>query len=283
MTTPAFGCEHARSRIFPVNGLRLHGFEWGTPGRPGLLFLHGGAAHAHWFDRVAPSFADRFHVVSLDQRGHGESEWPLPPAYATEDFAADIAAVAGALGWERFVLAGHSMGGHNAIGFAAWYAERLAALVVIDSRPAIPPQRLAMIHRRGQRPPRRHPCVDSALASFRLLPPETTADPALLAHVGRAGLISREGHWCYRFDPGADAHRQPADGWQLLGKITAPTLVVRGEWSPIMPRELAEEVCAGIPRAGLVEIPGTYHHLVLDAPEAFAVALDDFLRAQALG
>ena len=47
-----------------------------------VLLLHGGAAHAHWFDAVLPALIERFHVVALDQRGHGESTWAAPPAYA---------------------------------------------------------------------------------------------------------------------------------------------------------------------------------------------------------
>ena len=99
MARVRFGCETARARAVGINGLRLHFLEWGTPGRPALCFLHGGAAHAHWFDLVAPAFADRFHVVSLDQRGHGESQWAEPAAYATQDFVADLIGVMDALGW----------------------------------------------------------------------------------------------------------------------------------------------------------------------------------------
>src|SRR5206468_2365329 len=82
-------------------------------------------------------------------------------------------------------LCGHSMGGHNAMAFAAWHPDRVGALVVVDSRPAIPPDRLDRMHRRGHRGPRRHETLEAALASFRLLPPETSADPALLDHLAR--------------------------------------------------------------------------------------------------
>lgn len=251
--------------------------ETGEAGAPPLCFLHGGAAHAHWFDAVAPALEARHHVVSLDQRGHGESTWASPPAYATEDFAADLLGVMDALGWERMALVGHSMGGHNAMAFAAWHPERVRALVVVDSRPALPDDRVQRMHARGQRPPRLHPTVDAALGSFRLLPPETTADPALLRHLGRVGLVQVNGGWKYRFDPACYAARHPVDAWPLLPRISAPTLVVRGEHSPIMTREIADRMGAAIPRASVVEIPGTYHHLVLDAPERFAAALAGFL------
>jgi pimeloyl-ACP methyl ester carboxylesterase len=115
------------------------------------------------------------------------------------------------------------------------------------------------------------------VAAFRLLPRETVADPALLAHLAQAGVVQRDGAWLYRFDPDSNRFRSPTDTWALLGQITAPTLVVRGELSPVLPRDLAEQVLAKVPQATLVEIPGAYHHLVLDAPEAFVRELDAFL------
>jgi pimeloyl-ACP methyl ester carboxylesterase len=278
MTDLHLGCASARHRTIDVNGLPLHLLESGPAGGPGLLFLHGGAAHAHWFDRITPAFADRYHVVALDQRGHGESGWARPPAYATEDFVADLRGVADALGWDRFVVAGHSMGGHNAMAFTAWHPARVRALVMIDSRPAIPAERLAVMHRRGERPPRRHATLEAAVAAFRLLPPDTTADPALLAHVARAGIVEREGRWQVRFDPDANRLRRPTDGWRLLDRVTAPTLLVRADRSPVLSAPMVERILGLVPHAALAEIPGAYHHLVLDAPEAFCAALAAFLK-----
>ncbi|HUM18360.1 MAG TPA: alpha/beta hydrolase [Candidatus Nitrosotalea sp.] len=278
MTNPnRFACETARHRVLPVNGLALSALEWGAAGRPALCFLHGGSAHAHWFDLVVPSFADRYHVLSLDQRGHGASDWAPTPAYATEDFAGDLVGVMDAMSWARMTVVGHSMGGHNAMGFAAWHPERVDRLVVVDSRPSIPADRLKNMHRRGDRGPMRHETLDSALKSFRLLPRETIAEPRLLEHLARQGITERDGRFLYRFDPACNGRRRPADGWALLERITAPTLLVRGEYSPILPPEMATEMLARLPNARLVEIQGTYHHLVLDAPLEFAKVLGAFL------
>lgn len=278
MTQPGrFGCATAQRRLLRANSLRLHGLEWGSPGKPGLLFLHGGSAHAHWFDAVAPTFADRFHVLSLDQRGHGESQWPVPPAYSTQDFSEDVAGVMDALGWRAMTLVGHSMGGHNAMCFAAWRPARVERLVIVDSRPAIPVDRLTEMRRRGYRPPRRHASPQAAVASFRLLPRETTASSDLLAHLARAGLVERDGKWSYRFDPACNGTRQPVDAWPLLPRIACPTLIVRGERSPILPRPMGEEMVRKIPGAVLREIPGCHHHLMLDAPAAFVALLEGFL------
>ena len=271
------GCARARPLDARINGLRLHLLESGRPGAPGLCFLHGGAAHAHWFDAVTPAFVDRFHVVALDQRGHGGSQWAVPPAYRTEDFVADLVGLMETMGWARMTVVGHSMGGHNAMTFAAWHPERVAALVIIDSRPAIPPERLDTMHTRGRRIPRVHASEDAAVASFRLLPRDTVADPTLLTHIARAGLARRNGGWGWRFDPATHGARRPVDAWPLLGTITAPTLIVRGGLSPILPPEMADRLRTSIPNATLVTVPNAYHHLTLDAPADFTTALEAFL------
>jgi len=278
MTRQLLACEGAEHRVESINGLKLHFLQTGPRDAPAVCFLHGGAAHAHWFDRVIPAIRERCHVIVLDQRGHGDSQWAVPAAYATQDFAADLRALMDRLGLRRMTLVGHSMGGHNAMAFAAWHADRTRGLVIVDSRPQLPPDRVQRMHERGRRPPRVHPSEDAAVAAFRLLPRETIADPALLAHMARMGLMRIDGGFRFRFDPACYGDRHPVDCWPLLPRITAPVLVVRGEHSPVLPLEMAARMLETIPDAELVEIPGAYHHLTLDAPEAFATILDTFLR-----
>jgi pimeloyl-ACP methyl ester carboxylesterase len=273
---PSFACETAAHRTIDVNGLALHALEWAGPA-PGLLFLHGGSAHAHWFDHVIPPLIGRFHIVSLDQRGHGESTWPSPPSYRTQDFASDIDGVRAALGWEAFISIGHSMGGHNTLAYAAWYPDRLLRFVIVDSRPSIPKERLAILRQRGHRALRPHPSAAAAIGTFRLVPRETVADPALLGHLARVGIVERDGGWVYRFDPSSNHRREPVETWDLLSLVRAPALVLRAEHSPVLPPPLAEKLCAGLPSAELVEIPGAYHHVTLDAPKAVVAALEPFL------
>ena len=125
-----------------------------------------------------------------------------------------------ALGWARMVVVGHSMGGHNAMTFAAWYPERVAALVIIDSRPAIPAERSTVMHARGRRLPRLHPSEEAAVQSFRLLPRETVADRAcwLTSHApgwrdgtadGRGASIPRPTGPASRWMPGPCCHGSP--------------------------------------------------------------------------
>jgi pimeloyl-ACP methyl ester carboxylesterase len=259
-----------RDRFLTVSGLRLRYRDWGGDGRP-LLALHGAAAHAHWWDPVAPYLARRLRVLALDWRGHGRSEWPRPPAYRSEDFAADLLGMIERLGLEDVVVAGHSMGGHSALAFAAWHPDRLARLIVVDARPHVNMERLRALQRRAPRPPTEFPSLAQALARFWLRPPETVAPLAVLAAIARGGLVRLpSGRWRYRFDPACERTRVPVDCWPLLPRITSPTLVVRGEHSTILDREVARRMVKALPSGALEEIPGAYHHVTFDAPRALA-------------
>ncbi len=263
----------ARDRFVTVNGLRLRYRDWGGDGPP-LLALHGAAAHAHWWDPVAPHLRRRVRVLALDWRGHGRSAWPRPPAYASEDFAADLRGVIERLRLERVVVAGHSMGGHAALAFAAWHRAALARLVVVDAKPMVNLQRLLALQARGERPRPEFPSREAALRRFRLSPPETTAPPALVHAIGARGIRRLpSGRWAYRFDPACERTRKPVDAWPLLPRIAVPTLIVRGEHSTILPRDVARRMAKAVPSARLEELPGAHHHVTLDAPEALAECL----------
>ena len=129
--------SHPRDVVLHHAGLRLHLLDWGKAGAPPLLLLHGGAQTAHSFDEVAPDLCRDHHVLALDQRGHGDSDWAA--RYDREAFSADIAAVLATHGWEAATLIALSLGGLNAIAFAASHPERVRGLVVIDVVPTVAP------------------------------------------------------------------------------------------------------------------------------------------------
>src|SRR5712691_7019163 len=98
-------------RSLLVNGLRLHVLDWGGEGRAPLLLLHGFTGHAHAWDTLSIALQPHFHVLALDQRGHGDSD----PADTYDALAAfeDIGGVVEQLGLTSLVLVGLSMGGRN--------------------------------------------------------------------------------------------------------------------------------------------------------------------------
>src|SRR5213592_65248 len=93
-----------------VGGASIHFLAWGEPGRRGLVFVHGGGAHAHWWTHVAASFAPVFRVVAVDLSGHGDSDHR--ERYDFEQWTNEVIAAGTDGGIDGpLVVVGHSMGG----------------------------------------------------------------------------------------------------------------------------------------------------------------------------
>ncbi|MFN8544285.1 MAG: alpha/beta hydrolase [Candidatus Binatia bacterium] len=266
-----------------VDGLRLHYLDWGNPGAPAVVLLHGGSAHAHWWDPVAPALAERFHVVAPDLRGHGDSAWAEPPAYEAEDYARDVVGLVAALGFVEVYLVGHSLGGIVAAFAAAGLGERLAALAIVDSRTKVVPGRVGTMQRLARFPHPRYETREEGVARYRLLPDSTVTRPELLAHVaGHALHRVEEGHWTFKFDRAALAAVRPRDVRPLLAGVRCPILAVRGGDSRMMPPKATAAMAAVAPQLETAEIAGAEHHVMLDRPAALAATLGAFLdRARA--
>src|SRR5436305_5655061 len=123
------------SKSLTVNGLVLRCLEWGQPGALPVICVHGYTSSAEAFNALARHVQDRVHLVAMDVRGHGDSAWSPDGAYQYADQAGDLAGLADALDFERFVLVGTSMGGIVAMAYAAQHAERLRGLVINDIGP----------------------------------------------------------------------------------------------------------------------------------------------------
>jgi pimeloyl-ACP methyl ester carboxylesterase len=96
------------STFLTVNGLRLHTFVWGKIGAPPVVCVHGYTSSAEAFHALARHFQDRFHVISPDVRGHGESAWSPTGAYQYSDQVSDLQGMVTQLGLARFTLSGAS-------------------------------------------------------------------------------------------------------------------------------------------------------------------------------
>ena len=160
-----------------VAGLKLHYLDWGgDPNKRTFVLLHGGAAHAHWWDGVAPLLTPYGRVLALDFRGHGRSQWARPPIYGPPAYLDDVRGLIESLG-TRVVLVGHSMGGAVAQWVAVTHPELLESLIIVDAPHGPPPmlRRLMWRWRRksqgGTRPELR--TAADIIKKFRLQPPET--------------------------------------------------------------------------------------------------------------
>jgi pimeloyl-ACP methyl ester carboxylesterase len=265
-----------REGFFDVDGLKLHYLDWGTRGNPAVLLLHGLAVHARSWDHTALALRDGLHLVALDQRGHGDSDHPPPESYRTAVYAADILTVADALGWDRFSIVGQSMGGHNAMFFAAEHPDRMVRLVISDSEPA---KRLELIAymREAEHPPE-YDSLEEFIAEAKQRNPQPTDE----LHRHRAEHAVRRlpnGRLTVKYDFQAPKRWQPLDLWPRLGDIRCPTLLLRGGESPVLRPEVAERMVREIPDCHMAVIPGAGHSLGIDNPAAYEAAIREFLTA----
>jgi len=263
--------QQPEHRDVGVAGARVHYRCWGPAGGPGVVLVHGGAAHSGWWDHVAPQLTG-CRVVAPDLSGHGDSD--RRETYDPLLWAREVVAVAAAEGLDRPVVVGHSMGGRVAATVAAGHPGAVAAVVVVDSPLNDQPPDEARLRER-RRPHRVYPDVDTAVARFRTLPAQDVLLPAVREHVARGSLRPVEGGWTWKFDPGFFGSRLRLR--DLLPQLRCPAVLLRCEHgliAPAMATEMAGLVPGGMP---VVELPDAGHHPMLDQPLALVAALRTLL------
>ncbi len=169
--------DSPRNGFVDTGAVRLHYVDWGEPGQPPVLLLHGGSAHARWWDFVAPHLAGRYRCVALDLRGHGDSGWPATLDYRLAAHAGDVAAVTEALDLRDVAVVGHSFGGFVAMAFAGGAGPCLSALVIVDSRVRISQRAARFLEALRKLPHPHYASVEDATQRFRLLPTAHSAPP----------------------------------------------------------------------------------------------------------
>ena len=249
---------------------------WGEPSRPVMVLLHGLTGHARMWDAFARSMASRYRIIALDQRGHGDTEWPRPPAYDTSDFVGDLHALADARGVERFTLIGLSMGAHNALAFAVRHPEMVERLVCVDVPPTIPlpRDRRALM---GSDPARAgFDSIEVAFAAERPVYPLSSEE--VVMHRVRHNLKQHEdGRWRWKHSPDVALHWSPDDLGNAIRAIPCSTLIVRGGLSEVLDAETATLMADAIPHAMLATVEGSGHSVPMDRPAEFERAVREFL------
>ena len=260
-------------RWVDVEGCAIHYVRWGESGRPGLVLVHGGAAHAHWWSFVAPQLTREYQVAAIDLSGHGDSG--RREHYPREVWSREVMAVAehaGIVGAP--ILVGHSMGGFVCIAAAALYGDRLAGAIILDS-PVRRPDPEAVEGARGKafRNPKVYPDEETALRHYRLVPEQPCENDFIIDHIARHSLRRVEDGWTWKFDPTIFRRATPRAAHEVLPEVRCRVALFRAEFGLVTP-DIGEYMYELLDRnAPVVEVPNAYHHLMLDQPLAFITGL----------
>lgn len=261
------------SRSVEVAGCEINYLQWGDPDRPGLVLIHGGAAHAHWWSFIAPQLTHQYFVLAPDLSGHGDSG--RRPEYTMETWADEVmAVVADAGGAGRPIVVGHSMGGHVAIVTAARYGDDLDGAVIVDA-PVRRPDPESEEGERGRmfKNPKTYPDLETAVEHFHLQPPQPCENHFIVEHIARHSLQSTPDGWSWKFDPAVFA-RESYTTHEYLPRTRCRLALMHGEMSDLLTPDVQaymEELTGR--NAPVVEIPQAYHHIPLDQPLALIAAI----------
>lgn len=261
-------------RRLVVAGCPIHYLRWGDGKKPGLVLVHGGAAHAHWWRFLGPLLVRQYDVVAIDLSGHGDSG--SRGSYPRELWAEEVIAVTAEANFPvKPVLIGHSMGGLVVIIAAALHGEKLSGAIIVDS----PVNRPSPESEEGEigrifRNTKVYPDLATAVGRFRLFPEQPNSEPEMLDYVARQSVREVEGGWTWKFDPRIFWNTSEDRMDAYLSNVHCRVALLRGELSVVVPFETGEYMYELLHRAApLVEIPQGHHHLMFDQPLALIAAI----------
>ncbi len=255
-----------------ANGVDIH--YWQTGDKPKILLSHGMTDNGRCWQRLAQALEGEYDLLMPDARGHGLSSAP-DSGYRPEDRAADIVGLLDALGIERIVAVGHSMGAETSALLAARSPERVHAAILED-----PPYH-------APQPQNANPGMADGWAAAAAQQKTMSLDELIAA--GRAGSP----RWSQdTFEPWAEAKqqlnlklfdyvREPRTDWRTyIGDIQAPTLLITGDpaLGGIITPEIASEMASLAPNLRVVQIPGAGHCIRYEQFDPYLAAVQGFLR-----
>jgi pimeloyl-ACP methyl ester carboxylesterase len=272
----------ADSEFLGASGLKLAGETWGNPGDPPLLLLHGGGqTRGAWSGSGSRLASLGYHVIALDLRGHGESEWA--PSYAIETFADDVRAVCRSLG-RPVVLVGASLGGISSL-LAAGEEPRAAATAVVLVDIAHRPEEigvsriLAFMRARPDGFASIEEAADAVAAYLHHRPPPESIEGL------KKNLRLKNGRWMWHWDPrlvddfsNLDGLARAAERFLAAARAAeVPILVVRGKISDVLTDEIAREFLREVPQAQYADVADAGHMVAGDRNDRFIEAIAPFL------
>jgi pimeloyl-ACP methyl ester carboxylesterase len=265
------------SREIDLDGTRITYRAWGKSGGAPVVLVHGGAAHAGWWDSTAPFLAAEHRVIAIDLSGHGDSD--RREKYSLATWAAEVMAVAAAESDQVPVVFGHSMGGFVALTAGRDHGSSLRGVAAIDS----PVRELSAEAKawiaeggHGDIPGNKvYPDRETILGRFRTLPEDTSTLSYVKDHLAEGSIKQVDGGWTWKFDPHIflSSRMEPEE----LAAIDCEVGLIRGERGMAttdITDLVAERLGGDVP---VTLIPDAGHHIMLDQPIALIAVLQTLL------
>ncbi len=258
-----------------VENCPIHYLRWGpeTSEKPGLLFVHGGAAHAQWWSFIAPFFAEDRPVAAIDLSGMGESG--RRDEYNNTLRVAEMAAVITDAGLgAKPVVVGHSFGGNMTTCFGHHQGADLSGVVIVDSF-VRPPSEGDDGSGGPGRPKPYFPNKETIVRRYRLSPYQPCENEFIVDFIARHSVVEEERGWTWKYDDnvrGRGTRDEPLANY--LRDMACPKALFYGDESVFLTDgalEFTKEQYGDSDH--VIEIPASGHHLMLDQPIAFVVGL----------
>ena len=270
--TKAIAVEPTTRRI-DIDGATVNYLSWGEAGRPGIVFVHGGAAHAHWWSHVAPAFLDDHSAAAIDLTGHGDSD--RRETYSLDQWCDEVATVIADADFSGPpVLVGHSMGGFVTVATAARHPELLAGAIIVDS-PMIEVDPEVSVARASDQFNRERGYDDPAdpIGRFRAIPGQDVYLPYVKQHIAERSLRQGpDGKWRWKFDPRIFVPGR-ATAATFLPQVTCRVALLRCENGLVTP-DVGDYMYDQLGRvAPVIELPTAGHHPMLDIPLILITAI----------
>lgn len=257
---------------------KIHYRVFGQSTFPKLVFLHGLMGFSSNWGTIARKLVNNFNILVFDQRGHGRSHKP-ERGYRPEDYAQDLRAILEDLKWEKINLVGHSMGGRNAICFAANEPERVTRLVIEDIGPEAKPNSEQEFQSMLDQIPvpfiSRQKAEEFFAQEFQLGGSTSHERTALIQYL-MANLAPTEQvpgllDWKFSLSAILETVREGRvrDRWDEFKRIRVPTLVIRGELSQELDSETLIQMARLNPMVRTAEVKGAGHWVHFEKPDEF--------------
>ena len=257
-----------------VSGVPIKYRAWGERGQSGLLLVHGGAAHAHWWDHIAPLLAVGRRVVAIDLSGHGDSG--RRPSYSLDMWADELMAVVADSGITGPpIIIGHSLGGLVTLRAASRFGDEIAGAITIDSSiRTITPEEEAAARHKAFGPLRVYLEREEILKRFHPIPDQEML-PYISAHIAETSIREVDGGWSWKFDP--QIFGQGSLHLAMLTRLECRVALFRAEHG-LVSEDMGEMMYDRLGRvAPVIEIPDAGHAIMLDQPLALVTGIRTLL------